>query len=94
MKKTIIFLFAFTAFNLYAQRNARFGRGFAPYGTFKVLTVFADVVDDTVDYSFPWWSEGQLPDLADDLFDAYDNTIHYATDRKTLIRQDTKLLIT
>ena len=69
MKKFYLILFICISFNLTAQRNARYGREFAPYGLFRVLTVFADVTDDTVDYSFSWWNEDELPDIADQIFE-------------------------
>ncbi len=69
MKKIVLILLLCVSLSLSAQHNARYGSGFAPYGLFRVLTVFADVVDDTVDYSFPWWNEGELPDIADQMFE-------------------------
>lgn len=69
MKKILLLLFGCIVINASAQQNARYGRGFAPYGLFRVFTVFADVVNDTVNCSFTWWNEGELPDIADEIFE-------------------------
>ena len=73
MKKTIFLVLLCLTIYVSAQRSSRYGSDFDPYGEFRVLTVFADFIDDTVEYSvnelFPWWPEGSLPTIANDIFD-------------------------
>lgn len=69
MKKFLFLILLGITISLTAQTNARYGCGYAPYGLFSVFTVFADVVDDTVEYSFSWWPEGQLPNNTDSMFE-------------------------
>ena len=73
MKKTVFLVLLCLTIYVSAQRSSRYGIDYDPYGEFRVLTVFADFIDDTVEYSvnelFPWWPEGSLPTIANDIFD-------------------------
>ena len=73
MKHSFIILIVITlalSINLCAQnKNSRHGCSIPPIGTFRILVVFADVIDDTCTESIPGWDVGELPRYKDSIVD-------------------------